>query len=68
MIDNLLVNEQAKQGAAALLTGQEQTSNPAGVTAGFLFREIEGHRTCATSRVTQSECGLAVDMLHNCTG
>ena len=30
MINNLLMNEQAKQGAAALLTGQEQISNPWG--------------------------------------
>lgn len=33
MINNLLMNEQAKQGAAALLTGQEQISNPVGYTS-----------------------------------
>ena len=33
MVSNLNTNEQAKQGAAALLTGQEQISNPVGYTS-----------------------------------
>lgn len=33
MINNLLMNKQAKQGAAAMLTGQEQISNPMGYTS-----------------------------------
>lgn len=33
MTNNLLMNEQAKQGAAALLTGQEHISNPVGYTS-----------------------------------
>ena len=32
-VNNMLMNEQAKQGAAALLTGQEQISNPVGYTS-----------------------------------
>ena len=33
MVNNLNTNEAAKQGAAALLTGQEQISNPVGYTS-----------------------------------
>ena len=32
-VNNMLLNEQSKQGAAALLTGQEQISNPVGYTS-----------------------------------
>ena len=50
MTNNLMTNEQTKQGAAALLTGQEQNSNPVGYTSAAMQGNHDYERAFADSR------------------